>query len=375
MKKYPVLVFFSFLLSVSCSAYGPTGAVTGGVYVGAGDIGINYFYDYLSPWGTWVDFSPYGYVWCPTGLGFGWHPYSEGHWVWTDDGWTWISDFDWGWVPFHYGRWDFDDTLGWFWVPGTTWGPAWVTWCWGDAYIGWAPLPPYAEFVAGVGITGFGRPLPDRFWCFVGGSRFLDRDLRGDIFPFERNRVILGEAIHRGNLGFANQRVFNGGVGLEDVRRWTGRQVTRHRLENEAQPGRTRIEGNAVRIYRPPVLRSESARPRAFVPRSEAPQRLQENRRQSANERAMRENQNRQRQLMEQSQQQERDRMKLQHEEEMRRAANQAERQRMQRDYQARQQEMQRRQSEERSRMQQRHETERKSAQGAPRGGKGRGKG
>jgi hypothetical protein len=375
MKKYLILVFLGLILPAGCSAYGPTGGVTGGIYIGAGDVGINYFYDYLSPYGTWVDFSPYGYVWCPTSLGFGWHPYSEGHWVWTDDGWTWISDFDWGWVPFHYGRWDFDDTMGWFWIPGTTWGPAWVTWSWGDSYIGWAPLPPYAEFVAGVGISGFGRPLPARFWCFVNGPRFLDRDLRGDIFPFERNPAILGLAIHRENLGFANQRVFNRGVGIDDVRRWTGRQVSRYRLENEAQPGRARIEGNAVRIYRPPVLRSESTRPRAFVPRSEAPQRIQENRRQSANERAIRQNQDQQRRLLEQSQQQERERITRQSQEEMKRAASQAERQRLQREYQARQQEMQKRQSEERSRMQQRHQDEQRSAQRAPRGGKGKGKG
>ena len=28
-----------------------------------------------------------------------------GHWLQTEYGWTWISDWDWGWAPFHYGRW------------------------------------------------------------------------------------------------------------------------------------------------------------------------------------------------------------------------------------------------------------------------------
>ena len=30
------------------------------------------------------------------------------------------------------------------WVPGTVWGPAWVDWYWGDGYVGWAPLSPFA---------------------------------------------------------------------------------------------------------------------------------------------------------------------------------------------------------------------------------------
>ena len=31
---------------------------------------------------------------------------------------------------------------GWCWIPGTTWGPAWVNWRWGGGYVGWAPMAP-----------------------------------------------------------------------------------------------------------------------------------------------------------------------------------------------------------------------------------------
>jgi len=43
----------------------------------------------------------------------------------TDDGMTWVSDYNWGWAPFHYGRWDYNDSYGWFWIPDNEWGPAW----------------------------------------------------------------------------------------------------------------------------------------------------------------------------------------------------------------------------------------------------------
>ena len=31
-------------------------------------------------------------------------------------------------------------THGWYWIPGRTWGPAWVSWAVGGGYVGWCPL-------------------------------------------------------------------------------------------------------------------------------------------------------------------------------------------------------------------------------------------
>lgn len=100
----------------------------------------------LEPYGEWRRHARWGEVWVPDERPGGWRPYSIGHWVYTDDwGWFWVSDddeADWGWVTYHYGRWIFERGIGWFWVPGDEWGPAWVDWRRGDAYVGWAPLPP-----------------------------------------------------------------------------------------------------------------------------------------------------------------------------------------------------------------------------------------
>jgi hypothetical protein len=83
-------------------------------------------------------------VWQPT-VAVGstnWRPYSDGYWAYTDQGWTWVSYEDFGWATYHYGRWVRLRDRGWFWVPGYTWAPAWVSWRTGGDYIGWAPLPP-----------------------------------------------------------------------------------------------------------------------------------------------------------------------------------------------------------------------------------------
>lgn len=148
---------------------------------------VQEFVQPLTPYGTWVDVSGYGRVWQPsvTIVDAGWRPYCHGgHWVSTDCGWYWQSDYSWGWAPFHYGRWCFVNGYRWVWMPDTVWSPAWVSWRRTDTHCGWAPLPPAARFQAGVGIA-FGDD--DRFdvrfgltaasYTFVAATHFGERNL------------------------------------------------------------------------------------------------------------------------------------------------------------------------------------------------------
>ena len=61
------------------------------------DVSYQTFYDELSPYGRWIEYPDYGYVWTPD-AGPDFKPYStNGHWVWSDDyQWTWVSDYEWG---------------------------------------------------------------------------------------------------------------------------------------------------------------------------------------------------------------------------------------------------------------------------------------
>src|SRR5688572_16111934 len=86
-------------------------------------VSLQVFYDELQPYGTWMDYGNYGYVWMPR-VERDFVPYgTNGYWINTSYGNTWVSDYDWGWAPFHYGRWLHDDFYGWIWVPDTQWAP------------------------------------------------------------------------------------------------------------------------------------------------------------------------------------------------------------------------------------------------------------
>lgn len=103
------------------------------------------YYDTLAPYGNWVNVDGYGVCWQPAVavVNPAWRPYCDhGHWVYSNCGWYWYSDYSWGWCAFHYGRWLPHSTLGWCWVPGSAWAPAWVTWRYSNNYCAWAPLPP-----------------------------------------------------------------------------------------------------------------------------------------------------------------------------------------------------------------------------------------
>jgi hypothetical protein len=116
----------------------------------------------LGEYGGWLDHAEHGRVWRPYNMASDWRPYSVGHWERRQADWVWVSDFAWGWIPFHYGRWVFTSNYGWLWIPGSQWAPAWVVWGEAGTYARWAPLPPGAGWRG----TVFATTLPSVAWVY-----------------------------------------------------------------------------------------------------------------------------------------------------------------------------------------------------------------
>jgi len=127
----------------------------------------------FNDYGYWQNEPTYGYVWYPR-VAPGWRPYYYGRWTslrpW---GWTWIGTDPWAWPTHHFGRWGFNAGL-WFWIPGRTWGPAWVSWAYAPGYVSWCPLGWDNRAVFGFNLN-FNRGYrydPWRAWTVVPHGRF-----------------------------------------------------------------------------------------------------------------------------------------------------------------------------------------------------------
>ncbi|WP_199117208.1 DUF6600 domain-containing protein [Pedobacter sp. ASV28] len=240
------------------------------------DVSLQTFYDELSPYGTWIKDPEYGYVWRPDVDQDEFRPYyTNGRWAMTEYGNTWVSNYDWGWAPFHYGRWIYNRYNRWIWLPDTVWGPAWVSWRSGGGYYGWAPLGPSISININI---GRGYAVPDFCWNFI-----PQRDIYYNSYPryySGRNRVYIQNTIIINNTYVRNNRTYYTGPRAEDIRRATNQNVTVYNMSRSNRAGASRIENNSVNIYTPrPTRGNDNANvgPRQVVQGSVTRDRIERN--------------------------------------------------------------------------------------------------
>ncbi|HEY6249817.1 MAG TPA: DUF6600 domain-containing protein [Candidatus Angelobacter sp.] len=72
----------------------------------------------LSYYGQYSNVVGCGYCWQPYGVGADWDPFLNGYWMNSPWGFTWVSAYPWGWMPYRFGQWVFIPGFGWRWRPG-----------------------------------------------------------------------------------------------------------------------------------------------------------------------------------------------------------------------------------------------------------------
>jgi hypothetical protein len=227
------------------------------------------FYDRLSQDGHWFNTDDYGYVWQPNVAvsTASWRPYSDGHWVWTDRGWFWDSNENFGWATYHYGRWNEVDGVGWVWVPGQRWAPAWVSWRHtdDDDYVGWAPLPAESTFSVHVGV----HPWADSYYgigpaayAFIRIGDFCRPSYREFCLPPQQNLTIINRTTNITNITYANNVIVNNGPQFQRVsqlvQQRVGQQVPNYRINYAAQTQanaafNSSVQGNQLNVLAPPA--------------------------------------------------------------------------------------------------------------------------
>ncbi|HEX4638387.1 MAG TPA: DUF6600 domain-containing protein [Chthoniobacterales bacterium] len=226
------------------------------------NVGYSTFYNKLDRYGDWVETDNYGYVFHPREAesSRSWRTYTNGRWVYTDAGWTWMSEEPFGWATYHYGRWTRLRGIGWVWVPGNQWAPAWVSWRKSSDYVGWAPLPPEARFDQRTGIHNWSDNYydvgPDQY-SFVASREFGAPRVEQTLVPSERNITIINQTTNVTNITYNNTNIVNEGPSYDELRAVSREPVQRYRLERNvnvdlaSEPSRGEVRGETIVIVAP----------------------------------------------------------------------------------------------------------------------------
>jgi hypothetical protein len=223
-------------------------------------LSYNDFYQNLAPYGQWIEDPKYGYVWSPN-VDAAFRPYySNGHWALTGNGNTWISGYAWGWACFHYGRWTFNKYYGWLWIPGQDWGPAWVSWCEGNGFYGWAPLSPgYAPSSKSDYIC------PNDWWVFLPPKYIYS----GSYYRYwsgpRNNKDIIHHATFINNTYENNQVTYVPGPGAKQLEATTKQPAHIYKLSNSNNLN-TKTHLDVIKMYRPAIIRSVAVNEQGATP-------------------------------------------------------------------------------------------------------------
>jgi len=243
------------------------------------EVSFQSFYEELSPYGEWImmtkeeiekalkdgegqafsaDFDLFQenadnpvFLWRPSIASRDWHPYLNGRWEYTDQGWMWVSNYDWGWAPYHYGRWLRSKHYGWLWMPGYVWAPSWVVWRVSDNHIGWSPLSPSAIWKSDVGITPENYKTGGRSydWVFIQKSKFADPILESNIVPKTENKSIISKSVPIVGIKSDNGKVVSSGPDVTEVEKFVGRKIEQKSIKPTNEKRVALVGQKNIQVY------------------------------------------------------------------------------------------------------------------------------
>lgn len=182
-------------------------------------------------------------------------PYENGQWVNTDAGWYFKAPTPAEEITSHYGRWAYNDQLGWLWVPGRVWSPAWVDWRENDEYVAWTPVPPH------VYLTGNTVNVPviedENRYVIVEKKNFTEPQLYKYMYLENKNKIMIKEMKKIDGVMVVNRTVINKGPEVSVIENKTGKKVEKITIKKVDNRNDVKYTSDAYTVYAPKLKKEK----------------------------------------------------------------------------------------------------------------------
>jgi hypothetical protein len=186
-------------------------------------------------------------------------PYSNGSWMYTDAGWYFNAATPYEDVTCHYGRWVYSPALGWIWVPGRVWAPAWVEYRVTETYIAWTPIPP------GVYIVNNFVAYPPFYdvhrYVIVEKRHFCEPMVYKYMYKEHKNKIKIKEWSRTDGIMVMNKTVINRGPDVVSIEKHYGRKIEQVKVNRVHDKGDAGFKDGVINSYNPAFTKVKSTSP------------------------------------------------------------------------------------------------------------------
>jgi hypothetical protein len=186
-------------------------------------------------------------------------PYNNGQWLYTDEGWYFKGETPQKEITSHYGRWAQDPNLGYVWLPGKTFSPAWVEWRENTDYVAWAPIPPgtYIENDA-VNVPAANE---DRF-TVVEKKNFTEPSVSKYRYQTveNKNKIMIKEMTKKDGVMIKNKTVINKGPDVSDIEKSSGKKIETVKVKKYDKKENVVSSKNEVGVFTPQFKKTKDVK-------------------------------------------------------------------------------------------------------------------
>lgn len=183
-------------------------------------------------------------------------PYNNGQWIYTDEGWYFKANTPQEELTSHYGRWTQDEELGWIWLPGKTYSPAWVDWRQNDDYVAWAPVTPgkYIENDA-VKIDD----INENRYTIVEKKHLIEPSVYKYRYQYveNKNKIMIKEMTKTDGIIIKDKKVINKGPDVTDIEKKSGKKIEQIKINKVNKKEEAGLKGNSINVFVPELKKSK----------------------------------------------------------------------------------------------------------------------